>query len=114
MTEAEIRRKLDNPPPHVGPYALSVRYAPSRDEVVLVLDTHVTLAIPRIAVSELRDLSKSQLKRIELFPGGDAVAVEAADVHISVRGLVRDMIGLDRARPAVHPKSRARRKASAG
>ncbi len=107
MTDAEIEWMLDNPPPRIGPYAVSVQYVALRDEVVLRLDTRVTMVIPRDAIDELREVPQSQLKRIELMGDGDAVAVHAADVHISVEGLVRDMIGLDRARPVAPRKTRS-------
>ena len=60
MTDDEINAILDNPPPRIGPYATAVRYAPSRDEIVLGLDTGVTLTVPRAAISELRLLPKAQ------------------------------------------------------
>lgn len=113
MTDDEINAILDNPPPRIGPYATAVRYAPSRDEIVLGLDTGVTLTVPRAAISELRLLPKAQLKQLELMGDGDAIALHGADVHISVRGLVGNLIGLDRARPAAHAKRRPHRKDSA-
>lgn len=75
MTDDEINAILDDPPPRIGPYATAVRYAPSRDEIVLGLDAGVTLTVPR--------------------------------------GLVGNLIGLDRARPAAHAKRRPHRKDSA-
>jgi hypothetical protein len=73
----------------------------------------VTLTVPRVAIGELRQLPKAQLKQLELMGDGEAIALHSADVHISVRGLVRNLIGLDRARPAAHAKRRSHRKDSA-
>ncbi len=114
MTDDEITAILNNPPPRIGPYATAVRYASTRDEIALVLDMGVTLAIPRAAVSGLGLLPKARLRQLELMGDGDAIALHDADIHISVRGLVRNLIGLDRARPLAHARRRAHRKVSAG
>lgn len=99
-TDAEIAAAFANPPPKRGPRATSVSYRPARDEVRLVLNSTVTLLVPRTAIDELRDLPKSHLRRLRLTPGGGAVALDTDDVHISVPGLVRDLVGFEQAETA--------------
>jgi hypothetical protein len=95
-TGAEIAAAFANPPPKHSPRATSVSYRPARDEVRLVLTGSVTLLVPRAAIDELRDLPKSHLRHLRLTPGGGAVALDRDDVHISVPGLVRDLVGFER------------------
>jgi hypothetical protein len=92
-TDAEIAAAFASPQPDRGPRATAVSYRPASDEVRLVLAGAVTLLVPRTAIVELRDLPKSYLRRLRLTPGGGAVALDRDDVHISVPGLVRDLVG---------------------
>jgi hypothetical protein len=104
-TDAEIAAAFANPPPKRGPRATSVSYRPARDEVRLVLNSAVTLLVPRAAIDELRDLPKSHLRGLRLTPGGGAVALDQDDVHISVPGLVRGLVGFEQVETAPAPSS---------
>jgi hypothetical protein len=99
-TDAEIAAAFANPPPKREPRATSISYRPARDEVRLVLTSAVTLLVPRWAIDELRDLPKSHLRRLRLTPGGGAVALDQDDVHISVPGLVRGLVGFEKSETA--------------
>ncbi len=92
-TDAVIAATFAKPRPKRGPRATSVSYAAARDELRLVLTGAVTLLAPRAAIEELRDVPKSHLRNLRLTPGGGAVALDEDDVHISVPGLVRDLVG---------------------
>lgn len=99
-TDAEIAAAFANPPPKHGPRATSVSYRPARDEVRLVLTGAVTLLVPRTAIHELREPPEipfappsAHARRGCGGPGSD-------DVHISVPGLVRDLVGFEKTETA--------------
>jgi Protein of unknown function (DUF2442) len=105
-THAEIDAALANPPPKDGPRASSIAYSSTRDEIRLVLEGGVTLVIPRSAVAEFRNVPKAHMRRLDLTPGGAAIALEEHDIHIFVPGLIRDLTrsstprrGVQRTRP---------------
>lgn len=74
-------------------YAVSLRYDRNDDAFILALRSGSRLAIPRIAIEELRDVPSAELENVVLSPEGGAVCYAPFDIHISVPGLVRDVTG---------------------
>lgn len=72
-----------------------VRYMTKADAVALTMRSGAEVVVPRAFIDELRDVPKAKLGDVALTPGGDAIAVEAFDVHISIAGLLRDVFGLN-------------------
>jgi hypothetical protein len=75
------------------PRAAAVSYDRASNEIRLMLRHGVTLAISRDVVAELRDLPADSMRCLTLIGDGEALACEAADVHVFVPGLVRDLVG---------------------
>ncbi len=75
--------------------ARSVRYLTKADAFALTMRSGAEVVVPRAFIDELRDASKVKLADVALMPGGDAIAVDALDVHISIAGLLRDVFGLN-------------------
>jgi len=75
--------------------ATSVRYLSKADALALTMRSGAKVIVPRAFIGELHDAPKAKLTGVALMPGGDAIAVDALDVHISIAGLLRDVFGLN-------------------
>jgi hypothetical protein len=96
MTEDEIATETIAGP---GPWAQSVSYDVVTDEVRLVLESGITVIIPRGAIPELRDAPASHMNDLALFGDGEVLESSADDVHLLVPGLLWDLIGFDQPVP---------------
>jgi hypothetical protein len=68
-------------------------YHPRSDELDLELVNGLRVLIPRRLVAELVDLPVSIVKEVRLGVQGGAIEVRSQDIDISVRGLLRDLVG---------------------
>ena len=90
-----------------GPWATSVSYDGATDEVRLVLESGVTVVIPRRVVPELRDAPASHMFDLALHGDGEMLESRAEDVHLLVPGLLWDLIGFDEPVPCWSGKTPA-------
>jgi len=75
--------------------AKSIRYISKGDAFALAMRSGVEVLVPRASVDELCGVPKVELVDVTLTPGGDAIAFEALNVHISVPGLLREVLGFN-------------------
>jgi hypothetical protein len=68
--------------------AQAVRYVPERDAIEIVTNGNAGFLIPRAWIGALQDVPTEDLARLEIWPDGSAIALEARDIHISVHGLM--------------------------
>jgi len=93
---------------HDGPFDVThVRYDRKHDTLNLTLRKGIGVSLPRAQISELVDIAPSDLAKVEIQPGGDAISFRAVDVDIYVPGLLADELGAVFAR-AMGRKTRGR------
>jgi hypothetical protein len=73
-------------------------YRDRADELKLTLVNGLRVIVPRRLVCELIALPKSVAKEMRLGVQGGAIEVRSRDIDISVRGLLRDLVGAIAAR----------------
>lgn len=79
--------------------ARAVRYIADRDVLELETTRDGGFLIPRKWIGALQDVPSEELARLEVWPDGSAIELEARDIHISVDGLLTDVL------PALLPES---------
>lgn len=88
-------------------YAVSMRYVPARDAFVFRMREGATVSIPRILITDLRDVPSSELEKVALSKSGGSIRYAPLDIDISVPGLIRIATGaadwLDRGRATKTP-----------
>ena len=79
--------------------ARAVRYLADRDVLEIETTREGGFLIPRKWIGALRDVPVDELADLEVWPDGSAIELEARDIHISVDGLLTDVL------PALLPES---------
>lgn len=93
--------------------ARSVRYDERDDEIEIILNSGVTVRIPRATIPGLEEAKPEDLKQIELSPMTTSISFERLDADYSVQGLIRQVLGLnDQQRVAGSVKSPAKHAAA--
>ncbi|HEY4067349.1 MAG TPA: DUF2442 domain-containing protein [Burkholderiaceae bacterium] len=78
-----------------SPWAVdAVEYDESNGTLVLRFPGEVALAFPASAVVEFANVAHDDLRKLSLSPSGEILSLDEADVHISTRGLIRDVFAL--------------------
>jgi hypothetical protein len=72
--------------------ARAVRYFADRDVLEIETTRDGGFLIPRKWIGALQDVSADELARLEVWPDGSAIELEARDIHISVSGLLTDIL----------------------
>lgn len=94
--------------------ARAVRYDARSDELEIVLNSGVTVSMPRSAVPGLETASREDLAQVELSPLGTSIVFEKLDADYAVQGLLRKILGLnEQQRAAGTATSAAKRVAAA-
>jgi hypothetical protein len=75
------------------PHAAWARYDPSANTLVMELRKGATVSIPVAMLNELRGATPRQLSEARASRFGDVIEFEGFDMHISVKGLMRDLVG---------------------
>ena len=81
--------------------AQAVRYVPEWDAIEIVTTRNTGFLIPRNWIGALQETSARDLARLEVWPDGSAIELEARDIHIGVHGLIVALL------PAMLPLGRA-------
>jgi hypothetical protein len=79
--------------------ARAVRYLADRDVLEIETNRDGGFLIPRKWIGALQDVPADELARLEVWPDGSAIELESRDIHISVDGLLTDIL------PALLPDS---------
>jgi hypothetical protein len=90
---AEIRRRtkdLDR----LEPRAERVVYDARKKQIVLSLRRGATVLLPVERIRWLNDATPRQLGTLRTDQFGTGIVFDALDVHISIQGLLRDLVGL--------------------
>lgn len=69
-----------------------VRYDRDHDVVVIKLSDKASVEVERAAIPEWSSLSMDDMQEIRLSAVRDAIAVGSYDVHVSIEGLLRDVL----------------------
>jgi len=79
--------------------ARAVRYLADRDVLEIETNRDGGFLIPRKWIGALQDVPANELTGLEVWPDGSAIELESRDIHISVDGLLTDIL------PALLPDS---------
>jgi hypothetical protein len=93
--------------------ARAVRYDPRSDELEIVLNSGVTVSMPRSAVPGLETASRENLAQVELSPLGTSIVFEKLDADYAVQGLLRKVLGLNEQQRAAGAVTSATKRAAA-
>ena len=69
-----------------------VRYRADRDMLEIETTRDGGFLIPRAWISALQDVPAEELAKLEVWPDGAAIELEARDIQISVDGLLTDVL----------------------
>jgi len=84
-------------------------YRPTLDVLEIELVNGLRVAIPRKLIGELASVPVAVVrKELRLGAYGEAMEIRSLDLHISVSGLIADLVGADWARRAGRIKSPAK------
>lgn len=75
--------------------AEDLRYVVTRDCFVIAMQSGVIVSVPRSSIDEFSAVSSENLKRVRIGMGGDVIELADLDIHISMPGLLRDLLGLN-------------------
>jgi hypothetical protein len=101
LTDAEIlaqipaARARERAERRAGLRATSAKYDRASGRIVLELTNGFAFAFPVAAIGALRGMSTSQLRAVELDGSGGILCWDAADMHLSVPGLLLFAVGKD-------------------
>jgi hypothetical protein len=79
--------------------ARAVRYLADRDVLEIETNRDGGFLIPRSWIGALQNIPAGELAKLEVWPDGSAIELEERDIHISVDGLLTDVL------PALLPES---------
>jgi hypothetical protein len=94
LTDEEVRRQLDaaekraRSARRTGPRASAVRYDAGAGEVVVSFDNGTRVGFPPAMIPGLEGATPARLAEVELHADGEAIAWEALDAGVDVRGLL--------------------------
>jgi hypothetical protein len=72
--------------------ARAVRYLADRDVVEIVTTRNAGFLIPRQWIGALQAVPPEELAKLEVWPDGSAIELEDRDIHISVHGLMAEVL----------------------
>lgn len=76
-------------------YAKKLAYRSVDNVIVLSMYSGATISVPNKDIKELRDATQNDLRELRLTPGGGMIWSKSLDLHISVPGILRHILGLD-------------------
>lgn len=91
-----------------GPWARSLSFDRERDELRLMMESGITVMIPRNAIPELREVPASHMAHLTLLGDGELIELREDDVHILVPGLLWDLVGFNEPVPCWSETDRQR------
>jgi Protein of unknown function (DUF2442) len=92
--EFEAARRRSEEAGRVEPRADRVEYDRRKKHLVIHLRRGAIVAIPIQLLDEFRGATVRQLAEIQATRSGDGVESEELDMHVSLKGLLRDLVGL--------------------
>ncbi|MGH7654616.1 MAG: DUF2442 domain-containing protein [Gemmatimonadaceae bacterium] len=91
--ELQAARALERADRRRGARARSARYDSRTGRVVLVLTNGAVFEFPSRIVPALRNLTREQLRHVDLSPSGGGLLWDAQDVQVSVPGVLMASLG---------------------
>jgi|HubBroStandDraft_1064217.scaffolds.fasta_scaffold591080_1 hypothetical protein len=95
LTRAQFERVVERGREEHRRGAVAVRYRPASDVLVLEMRSGVVVTLPRTLIPHLADQPKAVAAQASLSPDGVSLWFEAADLHYSVTGLIREVLGFE-------------------
>jgi Protein of unknown function (DUF2442) len=92
--EIEAARRHAEEADRVEPRAIRAHYEARGKRLVIELRKGATVSIPVALLDELRGATPRQLAEARASRFGDVIEFEDFDMHISLKGLMRDLVGL--------------------
>jgi|ERR1700733_3612876 len=92
--ELEAARRRSEEAARVEPRAERIEYDRRHKRLIINLRRGAVVAIPIVLIEELQGATPRQLAEIRPSRNGGAVVNDELDVHISLKGLLRDLVGL--------------------
>ena len=89
-------------------YARSIEYRSDRDVFVLRMYSGAVVQLPRHFIEELKGARSVDLRAMRLTPGGGMLWSSALDLHLSVPGVLRRVLGMDWFERAGRARTRAK------
>ena len=93
MDEAEFDAATARGTSAAGPQAVSARYLPLRQRLVVVLSSGVELSIPVSSIEGLAGASADDLRHIEVSPAGTGLHFPRLDADVYVPALFEGVTG---------------------
>ena len=92
--ELEAARRLWEEEDRVEPRAERITYDTRKKRLVIEVRRGAIVAIPIARIKEFNGATSRQLAGIHASRYGDAVVSDELDMHVSLKGLLRDLVGL--------------------
>ena len=92
--EIEAARRRSEEAALVEPRAEHIRYDRRNKRLVIELRRGAMVTIPMRFIKEFQEATPQQLAEIRASRYGDAVVSDELDMHVSLKGLLRDLVGL--------------------
>lgn len=95
LTRAEFEHAAERGREEHRRGAVAVRYRPGPDVLVLEMRSGVVVTLPRALIPHLADKPSAVAAQASLSPDGGSLWFDAADLHYSVTGLIREVLGIE-------------------
>lgn len=93
LEQISAAREAERVADRTEPRARTARYDEQRGRIVVELKSGAAFAVPVGLLDELDEADPAHLAQVEPISGGEALAWEALDVHVSVPGILATMLG---------------------
>jgi hypothetical protein len=90
---AEIRHQTEESDA-LEPRAERVAYDARKKQIILALRRGAIVALPVERIRWLKDATSRQLHNLRRDQFGTGIVLEELDIHISIQGVLRDLVGL--------------------
>ncbi|MEA2719956.1 MAG: hypothetical protein QOJ39_1820, partial [Candidatus Eremiobacteraeota bacterium] len=94
VAELEAARRLWEDEDRVEPRAERIQYDRRQKRLVIHLRRGAVVAVPVALIEELNGATPRQFAGLHASRYGDAVVSDELDMHISLKGLLRELVGL--------------------
>lgn len=83
------------------PRAISARFDAQTQRLIIELQSGAAVILPCSFISELKDASPEAIAKAEVSPSGEGLHWDELDVHVSVPGLMLELVGMQAINAAV-------------
>lgn len=99
LTDAELDAQIEearlraDEREHAIPRALAARFDVQTERLIIELKSGAVVMLPRSFILELKEASPKAISKVELSPSGEGLHWDELDVHVSVPGLMLELVG---------------------